>query len=591
VSISSRAVRVSFWTLAVLLGAAQAWFSRHRIFSDGISYLDIAQHYARGDWSGALNAYWSPLYSWVIAVYLVVFRPGNYWQTSALHVINFVAFLAGCWAFEGFIRELIPLRPMGIQAKTLSIAGYTAILHGGLVMVGMAPVCPDMIAFFLIGIIAWLTARIAGGAATKLSYALLGATLGVAYLDRTAFAPLSLVYLAAAGIWLVRNRLQLVVAAACMVIVGGPFAVLISLQKGSFTIGESGKLNYGWEVNGAARWTHWQGEPGDIGVPVHPTRLIANRPVPVYEFGGPVEGAYPPWYDPSYWYQGIRPHFDASRQMRVLRSNAREAAYHLGTSPIVCIVAMLMLVAGRRSLRPWPGVFWTLAIPAGAGILMYCLILPDKRYIGGFLLVFEMTVLAGFQIPAKKWTHFVEAVCLLFVAALVTRLSPQIKVAALDLMHGRESEWNVSWMMAKRFSELGIRPGDRIAYVGNGFEADWVRLLGAKIVAEVPAIHDRGPGILQLEETNEKYPETVFDLDENSRERLYEKFREAGAVIAVSRNIPRGARAEGWNRVLDPDSPGYPAGMGQTSLQAPGYYHWLKEKADPKDHLLARVAR
>ncbi|GGI05462.1 hypothetical protein GCM10011354_14220 [Egicoccus halophilus] len=35
------------------------------MFVDGVSYLDIAEHYLAGRWDVAVNAYWSPLWSWL----------------------------------------------------------------------------------------------------------------------------------------------------------------------------------------------------------------------------------------------------------------------------------------------------------------------------------------------------------------------------------------------------------------------------------------------------------------------------------------------------------------------------------------------
>jgi hypothetical protein len=35
---------------------------------DGVSYLDLADAYARGDSANAVNASWGPAYSWVLAV-------------------------------------------------------------------------------------------------------------------------------------------------------------------------------------------------------------------------------------------------------------------------------------------------------------------------------------------------------------------------------------------------------------------------------------------------------------------------------------------------------------------------------------------
>ena len=56
--------------------------------------------------------------------------------------------------------------------------------------------------------------------------------------------------------------------------------------------------------------------PGN-GEPKHPTRKIFDAP-PVYEFGYPVGGTYPVWYDPTYWYEGGVSHFDFRKQLRVV---------------------------------------------------------------------------------------------------------------------------------------------------------------------------------------------------------------------------------------------------------------------------------
>src|SRR5437868_1448401 len=60
-------VRIVAYPLILLLGIIETWATRHFILSDGISYLEIASAYLHRDWTNAINAYWSPLYSWVLA--------------------------------------------------------------------------------------------------------------------------------------------------------------------------------------------------------------------------------------------------------------------------------------------------------------------------------------------------------------------------------------------------------------------------------------------------------------------------------------------------------------------------------------------
>src|SRR5262245_66056250 len=71
--------------LAVSSCALHAYANRHLINPDGISYLDVASAYARGDFAEAVNAYWSPLYSWLLAAVFTLMRPTAYWECTVAH--------------------------------------------------------------------------------------------------------------------------------------------------------------------------------------------------------------------------------------------------------------------------------------------------------------------------------------------------------------------------------------------------------------------------------------------------------------------------------------------------------------------------
>ncbi len=71
----SRAGLIWLRGVAVFLGILQFWTLRFTVMSDGISYLDIARNYAAGDWKMAVNAYWSPLLSWLMAPMFLIIGP------------------------------------------------------------------------------------------------------------------------------------------------------------------------------------------------------------------------------------------------------------------------------------------------------------------------------------------------------------------------------------------------------------------------------------------------------------------------------------------------------------------------------------
>src|SRR5262245_36610310 len=94
----------------LLMAAAQAWTARHTMNPDGISYIDITDACIRGDFHTSLNAYWSPAYSWLLGLALVVFRPSAYWEFTVVHGVNFMVFLAVMASFEFFLRQLLASR-------------------------------------------------------------------------------------------------------------------------------------------------------------------------------------------------------------------------------------------------------------------------------------------------------------------------------------------------------------------------------------------------------------------------------------------------------------------------------------------------
>ena len=60
-------------TLNAALGIAQGLLTIYDLdMSDCISYMDISTFYRNGDWRMALNSYWSPMYSWLLALLSLV---------------------------------------------------------------------------------------------------------------------------------------------------------------------------------------------------------------------------------------------------------------------------------------------------------------------------------------------------------------------------------------------------------------------------------------------------------------------------------------------------------------------------------------
>jgi hypothetical protein len=152
-----RRIQIVSWLFLVLAGIAQGWAVRHEIIADGISYLDIASYYARGDWHSALNGYWSPLYSWAVAALMLVFRPDPYWNVSLLHIVNFLAYLASLAGFEAILTDLLHLQRRlagsgGFSEPTIRIVGYSVFLVASLMLIGIGYTSPDMLGMSIMSI-------------------------------------------------------------------------------------------------------------------------------------------------------------------------------------------------------------------------------------------------------------------------------------------------------------------------------------------------------------------------------------------------------------------------------------------------------
>ncbi|MFL6451843.1 MAG: hypothetical protein ACJ746_29865 [Bryobacteraceae bacterium] len=569
-------LKIVCWILLIGAALVQAWYTRHRIYSDGVSYLEIARYYVAGNWNAALNSYWSPLFSWILAFGIVVLKPSPYWETGLLHLTQFVAYVACLVGFEHVLAGLLNTQKRiigdtGVSEWTLRIAGYSVFLIATLVLIGLGNISPDMLGTAIGIFLAALLLNIESGTARRSTYIWFGLLLGLEYLARAAFAVFVPFYLVIAGLAIYRRTRRfsflkpLAVSTAATVIVVSPFITALAVSKGRFTLGDAGKLNYGWEIDGAARLVHWQGEPGDIGKPVHPTHKIFDHPA-VYTFASPVPGSYPPWYDPSYWYSGISPRLKLGPQLYVFRRGVKAAVYLFIRCPIIGPGFILIFFVGWRRWLSTRGIlaYWFLLLPSIAYITVYTLVYLDPRYVAGSLLVIWMCILASISLRNAALrtgaNRMLQLVSLVVAAVFVANnLRHDVRRTMDDVLHLRESEENVNGMIARRMKEAGLRPGDRIAWIGEAINAEWVRLDGAKIVAEVPVRYDHQEDLLFRWNMTDKTEINAFwEAPPPMKAHIFDLFRKEGVKFVMVDRVPDGIESANWQRVLPEGTPHLP---------------------------------
>ena len=119
-------VRLLFRSFAILLAGFHVWaaVSSQSMNADGISYLDIGDAYFRGDWANAINAVWSPLYSWILGFVNFVLDPPMQWQFPVVHGVNFLIYVAALACFEFMWRNVRFSTPDGKVKGSIQIPDW-----------------------------------------------------------------------------------------------------------------------------------------------------------------------------------------------------------------------------------------------------------------------------------------------------------------------------------------------------------------------------------------------------------------------------------------------------------------------------------
>jgi hypothetical protein len=530
--------------VALLLAAFQAWSGRYAMGTDAISYLDMGDAYWRGDWSTAINGLWSPLYGIALGLAIKVVQPSPAFEYPLVHIVNFLIFLATLVCFEFFLRELVA----SIKASTNTITeslpewallalGYGLFIWSSIGLITLWRVNPDMCVAAIVYCASGLVLRVRRGEASYRTFIALGLVLGIGYLAKAAIFPMAFIFLGVALV--VQGNLRKAIsrvslALLAFLIVAAPLVIALSVMKGRPTYSDAGKLNYVWFVSRTTIHLHWQGDPPGSGTPVHPTRKIFGDP-PVYEFATPVGGTYPPWYDPSYWYEGATMRFNLRGQLMVIEHNVRPYWDIFFQPPrgLIGIAIVLIYFAVRKWLRLKSILKqWPLLIPALAAIGMHALLPLEGRYVAPYVVLIWVAMLAAVQIPREEQKKGLFLTSCLMLVFLVTGLGfSAVRESRKAMLYWSEPHLEV----VQALDRIGVKPGDQCASIGRAYAAYWARLKRVRIIAEIP----------------DQYAEGFWLAKDSVKSEVYEKFAATGARFIISDLVPPGLNAGGWEQIAN----------------------------------------
>ncbi len=456
---------------------------------DGISYLNIAELLANGDVLGAANSYWSPLFPSVLAAVLKITKPSIYSEAPIVHATNYLIFVAAAVCFYFFLQSLRALQVYRSRATpartslrftTLSeqLCGWSLFGWSTIVLIGFHNVTPDMLVAAIVYLAAALSVRCLIKP-TVLRHGLLGVVIALGYLTKAVMFPIGLVMLA--SLWIksgvsTRTRAVAVLAFAA---VAGPHVISQSMISGRFTYADTGHIAYAVEVNGVPRW--WTGlEPG-TGIPADPIRLI-NRAPDTYEFGMANPAlSYPLWDKTAHWMRDVQPRFEAPQQLRVIKQSLNAYATWFGL--ITFSLLTLYLMSAHRIGRDC----WSILVPTALVFALYAVVHAEARYLGAWAGVAFLIAAAGLEFRRRAQYPALAVMCAtaLFTSATVINQSRYSIREALELGVGK-GDRNEQADVASVLRSNGLVTGNRVAVIGDAFNAYWARLADLQISAQVP---------------------------------------------------------------------------------------------------------
>ena len=540
-------LRVLSVLIAILLGFLLSWATRYSMTSDSLSYIDIAGYFSEGDWEAALRPSWCPLFPFLVSIGFYVLKPTPYWEFQVLHLVNFLVYIGTIFAFDFFICELLKHYKkresnldknnlIAFPAWALLSVSYTIFIFCSLHLIGLWGPDPDMCFAAFAYLSSGLVLKIYRGHNNWFIFLLLGVSLGFGYLAKTPMFILAFIYLGMCmfctqdRLW--NRAMKTFLALAVFILISTPYIVAISNLKGHFTFGESGKLNYAWYINDIAPFTHWQGTPGKEK-PIHPTRKIFSDP-PVYEFASPIKGTYPPFFDPSYWYDGIEAKFDFFRQICAIAAstNIYYQVFFNYLGVLVFTIIVLSAIAYEK-INPLKNIFqqWVLLIPSLAAFAMFSLVHLEARYIAAFVVIFWIALLYSVLLQnTNEFKKLLEYVAVgIIVMIMATTATMTVQEVSLWQKDGQE---HTDWEVANAISKLGIHKGDKIATIGYAvpYSAYWARLAKVQIISEITT----------------KDADKFWSSSDSIKEEVIKVIKNTGAKAIVAYKIPSCCNKNGW---------------------------------------------
>lgn len=339
-----------------LLVCAWVWpFVRYYVDNaDSFQYISIAEHIVKGKWQFAVNAYWSPLVSWLLAPYLMICEDG-------VAAFKYLQIVLGVFVLLQWI-DFLALTKMDVRVQR--IVAYAIIPF--VVNYGLMNLTPDLLFVgvmlsFINALINWLEKKNDGET--------LGWYGGILFLTKS-FGLIIFIFVMIVA-WRMKGervpRLILIKIIKPFLLICGVWIAMISIKEKRITISAAARFNMSYEVAPT---------PGKIvAMPVITNGLLppANRE------------ALSAWEEPGSQIRltSLNPFLDTAHYFEVVKRNFLSLYYgdYQRQMGIVFIIALLLYFLFREKEVSTPLWIKISLVVMGGMYLGYGLILMHSRYV------------------------------------------------------------------------------------------------------------------------------------------------------------------------------------------------------------------
>jgi hypothetical protein len=168
----------------------------------------------------------------------------------------------------------------------------------------------------------------------------------------------------------------------------------------------------------------------------------------------------------------------------------------------------------------------------------------EGRYIAAFVVLFWAGLLSRIRLQASSlsrrllWVAGVILLLFMFINIAVFNLGGLSKIVGIEprareTSRPTEAPLYAQVEFAAKVMEMGIQPGDEIAFIGYSFGAFFARLARLRIIAEIP----------------DAEAERFWGSDPSTRSTVIDAIAATGAKAIVAEWVSPGALLDGWERV------------------------------------------